>query len=111
MTAAEGLASPFQVAAQALDQQLANDDRCHHPRQHAGAGDGHEVNIATRDDHLVDQGVELTADRRVLIEQAGEVSVEGIGGRGDEEQEEGPGVALLRDQGEHAQGQDEPAEG
>ena len=75
----ERLPLAFQQAAQALDQELADHDGRDHPRDHARARDRRQVDVAARDDHLVDQRVELAADRRVLLEQAGEIAVERIG--------------------------------
>ena len=51
-----------------------------------------QVDITARHDHFVDQGVELAANRSVLFEQAGEVTVECVGDRCDHKHGECPEV-------------------
>ena len=46
--------------------------------------------------------IELAAERRILLEQAGEVAVQGVGDRGDREDAQGPEIPLVGDQGEDA---------
>ena len=107
----ERLPLAFQVAAQSLNQELTDDDGGDHPGHDSGAGNRGEVDVTARNDHLVDQGVELAADGRVLFQEPGEVAVERIGHRGDHEQRQRREERLVFDQYEHANRQCEPADG
>ena len=111
--APNGLAAPFEVAPQPLDQQFPDDDGRHHPGGQAGLGrDAQQVDEGPADDHLVDQRVELAADRGPLVEQAGEVAVEGVGQGGDDEDRPARRpVPSVRHQGEDDHRQAQPAEG
>ena len=107
----EGLAAAFEVTSQALDQQLPDDDRRHHPGCQARVGrNAQQVDESAADDHLVDQRVELAADGGPLIEQAGEVAVEGVGQGRDDEDREGRPIPGLGNASEDDDCQGQPTE-
>src|SRR5262249_2474486 len=107
-TRAKGLSLPFEMAAQALNQDLSRDDRRDHPRHDIGSGNRGQVDVAAADNDLVDQRVELAAEWRILIEEAREIAVEGIRGRGQYEYGKRPRELLVINENEDAYRERQP---